>query len=64
MERRFPRELLPNHLFSDEPLYVLPLDVTQGLVTKDWEQVASYEVPVVTLRSKLQRGQDGACQRL
>jgi hypothetical protein len=59
MKRRFPGKPLANHLFHDEPLYVLPLDITQGLITKDWEQVASYEVPIVTLRSKLQRGQNG-----
>jgi hypothetical protein len=31
-----------------KPLYVLPGDITQGLITKNWEQVASYEVTVVT----------------
>ena len=59
MKRRFPGKPLENHLLHDKPLYVLPPDITQGLITKDWEQVASYEVPVVTLRSKLQRGQNG-----
>jgi hypothetical protein len=59
MKGRFPGKPLANHLFHDKPLYVLPLDFTQGLITKDWEEMASYEVPVVTLRSKLQCGQDG-----
>jgi hypothetical protein len=59
MQGCFPGELLPRHLVRDKPLYVLPVDITHGLIPKDWEQVASYEVSVVTLRSKLQCGQDG-----
>jgi hypothetical protein len=59
MKGRFPRIALANHLFYDEPLYVLPLDITQRLITKDWKQVTSYEVPVVALSGKLQRGQNG-----
>ena len=50
---------MPSHLFRDEPLYVLAFDFTQGLVTKDREQVASCEVSVVTLRSELQCRQNG-----
>jgi len=59
MKGRFPGIALANHLFYDEPLYVLPLDITQRLITKDWKQVTSYEVPVVALSGKLQRGQNG-----
>jgi len=59
MKRRFPGKPLANHLLHDKPLYMLSLDITQRLITKEWKQVASYEVPVVALRSKLQCGQNG-----
>jgi len=32
----FHGELLPRHLVRDKPLYVLPFDITHGLIPKDW----------------------------
>lgn len=46
-----------DHLFHDKPLYVLPLDITQWLITKNGEQVTSYKVFIAALRSKRQCGQ-------